>query len=718
MSNAEDSVVIDARVRAALLWDVPWLESADAGAQQWLRALRLEFPYVGELNAKDPLSIAAHVVQAVMHGDIATATSHRSTLSEGGEADQLLGGLLALWLDLDSPDAVGQTVDDVADIISRIEEADLRARLLLRLAAFALHRRQQAQARAALCEAVNTTDLSTRLGVVARRWAASEGIEIAGFNPYASTRTPEDPLLALPWIRGQALEASAAISGERFEHHLRGVWDTSFHIGRTKQDELLAAYTQADWCGALDLRGVLRKLLSSQMLLGEPQKPDQRRWALVSWATSPQAKAVPAAILASEDQLDAAGAADLLAEVRRDGIAGWQPYVEVAAGVWDLLDDDGARDLLHTLAGPEAQPDTPQLASVFANLLWRVPDEWSNAFVDASDTTRAAMVQLLDPHHLEVMPAVLKSGIAEYRRQLGEQTAFDLALAFTEQGTTGSLAPSSPADAITLLEWHPASVDTSTIEAFVDRLEAGARSALKKARENAWGMGDAGTRHLAELAIHLPNPPHSVIDILIEMCEDDHTAAAWQFGALKGLMILRGADQLPDADVARIRQLAIFPGRGLFGEKISPTLLRAAQLRVYAHSLTDADVTWLATCARGSDVQSRLVAIAALGDIDSDVTPTVEWSLVSGLFDPADEVVVRAVAALTDKATASADVAVVVQSRLSDLYQNGSRKVRRQIVRAAANHHQLAAEDILTAARRDRAWSVRREASANDHTPA
>jgi hypothetical protein len=707
---------MDARLRAALLWDVPWLESADGGAQQWLRALRLEFVRLGDLNADDLLSTAAHVVQAMMRGDTATAALHRSTIAELGETGQLLAGLLALWLELDPPDAVGQTVDDVTEIIRRIQDTDLRARLLLRLAAFALHHRQQQQARTALREAVNITDLSTRLGVAARRWAVSEGVEIAGFDPYATIRTPDDPLLTLPWVRWQALDAATAISGERLEHHLRGVWDTSFHIGRTKQDELLAAYTQADWCGALDLRGVLRKLLSSQMLLGETQKPDQRRWALVSWATSPQAKAVPAAILASEDQLDAAGAADLLAEVRRDGIAGWQPYVEAAAGVWDLLDDDGARSLLHTLAGLEEQPDSPQLGSLFANLLWRVPDAWADIFVDANDTTRAAMVQRLDPDHIEIMPAALKRAIGEYRKQLGEQTVFDLALAFTEQGTTGSLTPSSSADAITLLEWRPGSVDPSTIESFVDRLQAGARSVLEEARENAWGMGDAGTRHLAELAIHLPNLPHSVIDILIEMCEDDHSAAAWQFGALEGLMILRAANQLPDADVERIRRLHIAPGRGLFGEKISPTLLRAAQLRVYVHSLTDTEVTWLATCARGSDVQSRLVAVAALGDIGSDATPTVEWSLVSGLFDPADEVVVRAVAALTDKATASADVAAVVQARLSDLYQNGSRMVRRQIVRAAANHHQLAAEEILTAARRDRAWSVRRE--ANEHTPA
>jgi hypothetical protein len=710
VSNANAPIEIDARLRAALLWDVPSLESADAGAQQWLRALCLDFAHIGELDADDLLSVAAHLVQAVMSGDAGASASHRSMIGERGETGRLLAGMLALWLELDPADIVAQTVDSVSEIIHRIGDPDLRARLLLRIAAFALQYGEQRRARTALDEAVGITDVSTRLGVVARRRAVGEGIEVADFNPYATTHTVDDPLLTLPWIRGQALEASATMAGERLERDLRGVWDTSFHLGRTTLDELLAAQTQADWCGARDLRGVLRKLVSSQILLGNAQSPEQTRWALVAWATSPQAKAVPAAILASEDHLDAAGAATLLTEVHREGVAASRAYVEVAAGVWDLLDDDdAARSLLSTLVGLEGQHGNPQLGNVLANLLWRVPDAWADAFASADEATRAAMLEQLEPYHVDAMPSVLRTKVAAHRQLGGQQTAFDLALAFAKHGDVDPAAPLSGKDALTLLRWRRESLAIPIVEALVDRVQASIGAALEAARENSWGVGDAGTRTLAELATYLPTTPQSVIKSLIDMCQDDHAAAPWQFGALEGLTILRHAGQLGEPDIERVRQLEISPGRGFFGENVSGTLIRAAQLRVYAHRLDNDEVTWLATCARGSDVQSRLVAVAALGEVGNIATATVEWSLVSGLFDPADEVVVRAVAALASRAKSSSDVMAVVRVRVRDLYRSGSRMVRREVVRAARNSRDLEAGDIVASGRNDRAWTVRRE---------
>ena len=73
MSSAEPPILIDARLRAMLLWEEPWLWSQDGGAEQWLQVLRLEFPRVGMLEHEDALSLAAHLARAGMLDDAATA---------------------------------------------------------------------------------------------------------------------------------------------------------------------------------------------------------------------------------------------------------------------------------------------------------------------------------------------------------------------------------------------------------------------------------------------------------------------------------------------------------------------------------------------------------------------------------------------------------------------------------------------------------------------
>lgn len=716
MSAAEPPIHIDDRLRAMLLWDEPWLWSADAGARQWLRVLHLELPHVDELNAEDLVSVAAHLVKASLSGDKSSPDSLRITLSQHGDEGRLVAELLALWLESDRPNEVRRTLDEVNGLIKRVVDVELRARLLLRLAAFALIRGHAEWARAPLAEAVSVTEPSTRLGVVARRQAAGQGIDVAGFNPFARTDTPDDPLLTLPWVRSLALEAAAALSAERLEHELRGVWDTSFHLGRTKLDDLLAANAQAEWCGALDLRVVVRQLLSSHLLLGIDESPQNTRWALMAWATSPNTKRVPAAIQAEEDKLDATEAAELLSEVRNEGLADWPAYVAVAAGLWDLLDDAAANALLTTLVELLPAPATPQVGTLVGNLLWRLPEAWAAAFAETDKTRREAMLDPLTPYHVDVMPPELRAAVIEHRRESDPQNALDVALAAATHAELDSWPDLSAADVAELLSWRDNSVPPAEIESIVDRVLAQTLSALEKAHEGSWSTGDVGTRLLGELAAHLAHPRPDVVDGLLGVCGDNHAAAAWQFGALEGLTALRHASYLNDADIDRIRQLDLSPGKTLFGEDISTSLLRAAQLRVFAPWLNEDDVTWLATCARGTDAQSRLLAVAALGDLGNVEMSTVEWSLVSGLFDPSDEVVIRAIGAFAHATGASRDAMAVARARLKELYRSAGRLVRRQVVATAKKRSDLELSAIVTAARDDRAWIVRREAVTTEES--
>ncbi len=708
MSSAD--LQLDARVRACLLWDVPWLEAADDGARQWLRALRLELVNLGELAESDILSIAANLVRAVMQGDETSAAALRPLLREQDAPGRLLEGLIGLWLELYAPDETGATLDEVANIVQSVADADVRARLLLRVAAFALLHAHKPRASAALREAVETTSVDTRLGIVARRWAVSEGIGVPGFDPYATSHTPDDPLLTLPWVRAAALDAAAARSAEQFESRLRGVWDTSFHIGRTKVDDLLAAHAQAEWCGALDLRGALRKLLSSQLLMDEDTRADQIRWALTAWATSPNVKAVQAAITAHESSLDADDAASLLDETRLQALGEPRPFVDVALGVWDLINDRRAADLISDLIGLYINPPYPPVSRVFANLLWRVPETWCDTFLEADGPTRSIMLSDLDPHHVDAVPSAARAAVLDALSSDEAGSSFGLALQLDQGAVQPPLQNLSPPTAADLLVWRADAVPPSQIEALVSQLEESVRSALDGARGGSWGIGDIGTRQLADLATRLPNSRPATAQTLLTVLNDSAAAAEWQFGALEGLTILRHAGHLGPDEIATVRRLNLEPGQALFGERLSTTLLRAAQLRVYADDLKDDDIGWLAVQSRGADTQTRLVAVTALGEIGRSGTPTVDWSLVSGLFDPADEVASRAVFAIQQQGI-SGDARVVAHQRLEDLYNAGSRAIRRTVVRAARSSPDLGLKVLVDRAMSDRAWSVRREAT-------
>lgn len=711
MSGAELPILIDARLRAVLLWEEPWLWSPDGGAEQWLQVLRLEFTRVEALDAEDPVSLASHLARAGMLEDATTAQSLRAQLEAIGETGQLLAGLISLWLDLDGPVRTVTTLDKIRELIDRLKDEDLRARLLLRISAFARRRGLEDRARDALVAMIAITDTSTRLGVVARRAAVAQGVDVPGFNPWSATDTPEDPLLSLSWVRSNALDAAAALSAERLEHELRGVWDSSFHIGRTKLDDLLATLAQAEWCGVVELQRTIAQLASSHMLLVGNEPPPRTRWALKAWATSGPGKQVVAAVNAAEDKLDAAAAAELLSEVREEGLAPRDAYVQVAAAVWDLLDDNGAGDLLGVFVASLPAPQTPQIGGLVANLLWRSPADWTNAFAAADGAVRSAMLEPLDPQHIDAMPAELRELVIVHRREYAEKGPLDVALAIVTGEDLVARPKLSPPNAAELLSWRKDALGVDEIAMLVDAVAGAVRTTLQKAADGSWDMGDGQTHLLGDLASHLPSRREDVIELLLEVCRSEHAAAAWQFGALEALLLLRDAGHLDERNLNRVRGLDISPGRALFGDDIGASLLHAAQLRVLANSLSGEDIAWLATCARGPDAQCRLVAIAALADIGNLGIPAVQWTLVSGMFDPSDEVAARAINGYTLAEGASNDANAVVRARLVTLYESATRRLRRQVVIAAKRRRGLELRELLAAAGSDRAWTVRREAA-------
>ncbi len=724
MNDAEASPLkVDERVRAALLWDRPaLLVRDDVGCRQWRDALELQFVDFGDVAGSDTLSLAAHVVYAAMSGDRARIIELRGALRAGGGIGELFDRLLGLGLTLDDVEADRVALAAARVLVGDLADADLRARLLVRLVAFAELRGARDLSRAAAQDAVANTSATTRLGVVARRWAGQFGIEVPNFNSWAVTDTPEDPLLALPWVQRAVIEASAAMAAERFEQQLAGVWDSTFHVGRTRFDELLATHAQAEWCGALGLRSDVRKLLSTDILTGGAGTADQVRWGLLVWATEPSAKRVSAAVRRAERELGASDAAELMAAVRRAPNIVDDARIQVAAGVWDLLDDSAADDLLNWLLKADVDRSAARRNHVVSALLWRRPASWAEAFADADQTARTQMLAALDPGDLAAAPDDLRQLLATHEAtaphgSIPQSLAAALRFVATGLPITNAEQIDAP-DVLELLDWNSNAVTPELVGAVTAKMTTAARERLNEAAQGKFGFGSYDTGQLLGcLASYLPRRPADVIDTLLATCRHADAPAAWQFGALEGLFALRRVGHVSPDDVSVVRDLRLAPRRELFGQEISAAAMRANQLRVLVPEIDADDVAWLAVCGRGSDVKARLVAMVAFGAISDAEGITADWSLVGGLFDPDDDVVVSAIGSIGQRGVSAASGArLIVRERLFELAVSATAAARREVVMIAAKRPELELADVVVRARQDRAWTVRREADASPST--
>lgn len=707
------TVETDARIRAALLWDRPTLFGFDdVGVRQWRAAMNLNFLDLGDLDEADVLSVAAHTIRWAVDGAEQRTADLRATLRSTGSVGELFEGLIGVVFGLDDAAADRDALRSLLAIAEQIADKDLRVRLLLRLTVFASQRRSRDIAAQAAARTVDATDEETRLGVVARRWATELGVGPKDFDPWASTNTTADPLLSLPWVQTQMTEGAAKTAARRFERRLAGVWDTSFHIGRTVRDDLVAALVQAEWCGDSTLRSSARRLVATDILSDDSARTDEVQWGLQLWASEPNAKRVASAVRAAEPHLHANAAEELLRAVRDDPEITDEVVVEVAAGLWDLVSDASADALLDWLLSAEVERTKQTREGLLGALLWRRPETWARAFAAASSARRTTMFAAVDPAHLDDLPDELRKALAAGAATADTSSAAHVALQVTMTGTPLQDADGvSVPEIVELLDWNARSVTREVIASEVDQLIGTVRRRLAAAAEGTIGLAayDVG-QLLGRLASYLPNREPSVVEALSVTVSDPASPANWQFGALEGLAALARAGHLDETDRSAIRDLMIIPGQTLLGEQVSAETLHAAQLRVVGTSMSDNDVRWLAVTGRGGDVQARLVTMAALDAEGLPLEAAVDWSLVGGLFDPDPEVTIHAVASIGRRGVTPGSGALgVVRDRLGDLFARGPRDVRREVVVTAAARSDLDGADIVARARHDRSWIVRRE---------
>src|SRR4051794_32877600 len=129
MSGADSpALILDGRLRAALLWDVPALHGyPDDGARQWFKVLKLDLVNFGELDEGDVLSVAAHVVFSNLSDDADRAGVLRAALMAKEGPGALFECLLGLALGADSAGTDLSALHRTLPLVEAIADPDLRA---------------------------------------------------------------------------------------------------------------------------------------------------------------------------------------------------------------------------------------------------------------------------------------------------------------------------------------------------------------------------------------------------------------------------------------------------------------------------------------------------------------------------------------------------------------------------------------------------------------
>ena len=701
-------------VRAALIWDVPALRRRKRAANL-LKAFDAP-PWNLDEPERGPLDVAARGVVAATQGNVDEALAVWSALYEAPSPDvHLLGHLLRAWADVPAEVAV-QALRSAADLAGQIAAAEDRARILRKIATLAHDRGDSDTAVTCVHAALAAVRRGSALqGVLLRfRWGLERG-ELPGPTlPWDS-----DPLLLLAWIRTRALDATIEAEVNRFSDDLLGTWAQRVRGGQTPLDVLNACQLQAAWAADLGLRDGLLKVMSAQLLSGAAQSDAQTRWAASAWVLASREQIIDV-LHRAEGAIDPETAQELL-DLVTNSPATRHRLRDVAAVVWDLLDDDGVDRLLARVdPGPLDDVDRHQERIVWANVVWRSRATWF-AHWEKLDRERqwAALTEVapqlvgeLSEAEREQLLAACAELPAERRRSLA---VIGAALATAQGQPAGPwIAAATPTQLVDLRDWQSDAVPDPVIAETVTKLLTLVEGERERAQEGSFGIGGADSRRiLGRLSAELSQRNPRVASLLTAIANDERMPAEHQLGALEGLLAIRRAHGLETDTRAELRTVSALAGPHLWGT-IDTTVLRVLRLAVLADDLSSEEVLEVAAACRAPKREVRVVAIIATADaLAATPRTSLAWGLLATLYDPADDIVERGLIAVTNGALDhTADVGEVAVAALVSAFRLGRKSVRRWAVRAASRLARYpAAELLIRSATEDSSWLVRRAAA-------
>ena len=721
MSAPDDSAII-----AALVWDRPTLVRSSApGAKAFVEALGPP-PYREKIEAEDSaLSIAAIGIRLEHQGQPQEALAQYGRLFEAGGWASVLGGFLVAW---SAASGDPNVLDGVAEATRalRFQDDTLRARLLVKLATFAIDKQRGELFVALLGEAAEATPSGSsirRAIQISRANLLGVPLEDADFDIPAEN----DPLVDYPWIDHLALSAARAEIQGLLKSRASSPWSWSIHGGRTPLDQVLAAERQATWAGALWLRDPIRQQLAAQILNDIGRDAYRTFYGLAMWLLAGGADVAQIIDFAepkfgddTADRLVAfLEAQEVIPRVRDVALP------KTAIALWDLLSSEALDRLLGRL-----RPLTGPIA-----IDQEVRQLWGRAALVAPQVWQEQIETLEPPQQAAVMESLPAAVIPALPRSLAEQ------LVASADDAGADLSPAALGTALIIRRLLGREVSISNLEGaayvaaevalrqpealpvgYYEWAEHALRETLRKEVEAALhgsaGFGGRSTaQNLAIVAQARGDVDERTTEELVSEVFNEQLPGDIRFDAFMALARLAGADLVATETLDRLKEVPQHESFSFF-MPISGDLLRAACLAVRAKRLDADEEIAVLTLSRNPDTRVRqIICVAAGRFLVEHASAPVEAALLAGLFDPDESVLTSALSALESASLTELSDDAVMQ-RLPRLYEDYGRGVRAATVRAARSR--LGAKDdprlrqIIQSGGHDRSWLVRNAASESD----
>jgi hypothetical protein len=721
----------------ALVWNYPALQRGSPAARGFAAAMVGEAEPAESSPERDEhrgLWLAAKAVAAERTHDLDEASALLDELIVDEDRWIALTGLmLRSWSESD-PDTT--TIVEAREALMSLDpDPEIRARLLAKTATFAFDKGAIDLGRECLSEALSFAPRETQLG----RALAVEGLNAGLQYEWSADESipAPDPLTEYSWIEATAQRAVQAALESQVEASGRGVWTSHFRMGRTPIDDAVSAEVQATWAGALWIRRPIRKQLGALLLSGAASTPQQWSFGVLMWALGAGKNPESAFGLAEPHLIP--GSADFIVKTLAESEISptlSARLLSVAVAAWDELSDDLLRETIDTQPPPtdSDHPTVNELRRLWAGYAGRLNEEWLSRFKEFDTATQVALLEVIGTRMLSDFPDDAKQVVHEViRRAISESLDFGTQLlmiyaasetsnqpddamrtAIAEKASPGTIARLAQAEHFELL-------NQEALERAAVALLEGVREEIEQARSGRVSFGAEDVR--LNLGRLIAAAPQLSIDsdgtqLLMEVATGSDLPGSHVLQSRTGLTVIRRAGRLGRNQMDVLHE-ARDPEIGFADfERVSPDLLEVSRLRIIATELTPDEIVALVGHCRSTEARVRDLALAACAEA-LEVGPrqgdeALAWSIVSGLYDPNDEVIENVVASITlDFIRAYPAPGAVARSRFPALLDFGRMPVRATVrLRAKEWAEKGDMEDDLTSSllRRtgvDRSWIVR-----------
>ncbi len=702
----------------ATLWNLPRLQrNATPPVTRFIDAFSRRLDPDSIVDPVEPLDLAALGVAAETYGQRERAVRVYESLAQSDGDAGLLGKFLLAW------SATSQDPHALAAPLRAIEGIEndplLQARLTCKLIAAAYaHQWDEAipglftQAQA---WAPPGTMVAAMLKVEAYNLLGSQWPSDWAFEP--------DELTGYEWIRERAWGATTKSMLQQVTQRAQSPWTITIGAGVSEAQDVIAAFMQMEWAGAIWLRREISQQLAAHLLLDDAAQPQQAASAVSLWTLSATAVLnADGVVELAEPRFDGQSADQIIGQLDRGASlrhATDHALTEMSVALWDLLTEGTVSALLDRV--PLVVSDHPHASK--AAVFWavaslRTPDAWHDHFARLDSSQRRQLLVGLSPAVAKRLPQSVANELVEASterpEQLHEAHILGVLVDRADRIRALDLSSAPPAAIALIARDAPSIVDGALLDRSIHELVDECRSVVKAARQGRRGLGSYEPFAILSVALVASGGDllASSVEVLEEAARDPEVPADVRYQALRGLTAVAHNKGLPSDAVDRLRDIPESGAAAIF-EFVTPRLVHAARIALLIVVGQEGWEAELLMLVRDEQPRVRQLAVETVAlALQRTPSAALEGALAGALFDPDEGTVTEAVRSLTANPLRASAVRLAIGSRLVTLFDRGGRGVRTAVIRAIQagvmpDEQQTQAERLLARAREDRSFEVR-----------